>query len=151
MDHWHLRHRLLTLAHDADLVLDLHADNEAEPHVCRPGTGRRPGTSPSAIDARAVLLLRCRAVLPSMRPAQVPRALAATYPDAPIPSACLAATLEMGSNDDVNPERAKEQATALLRDVAGTRLRRRVGRAPAVVLPRHGATAMAQVRSPVAG
>ena len=25
----HLRHRLLTLAHDADLVLDLHADNEA--------------------------------------------------------------------------------------------------------------------------
>ena len=53
----HLRHRLLTLAHDADLVLDLHADNEAEPHMyVGPALWPAAEDIAAAIDARAVLL-----------------------------------------------------------------------------------------------
>lgn len=52
-----LRHRLLTLAHDADLVLDLHADNEAEPHMyVGPALWPAAKDIAAAIDARAVLL-----------------------------------------------------------------------------------------------
>ena len=53
----HLRHRLLTLAHDADLVLDLHADNEAQPHMyVGPALWPAAEDIAAAIDARAVLL-----------------------------------------------------------------------------------------------
>jgi predicted deacylase len=45
-----------TLAHDADLVLDLHAENEAEPHMyVGPALWPVAEDIAAAIDARAVL------------------------------------------------------------------------------------------------
>lgn len=149
----HLRHRLLTLAHDADLVLDLHADNEAEPHMyVGPALWPAAEDIASAIDARAVLLSEMSGGSPFDEACAGPWwALAAKYPDVPIPPACLAATLEMGSNDDVNPERAKEQATALLRMLQGRGFVEGSGGHPRLSCRATEATAMAQVRSPVAG
>ena len=113
----HLRHRLLTLAHDADLVLDLHADNEAEPHMyVGPALWPAAEDIAAAIDARAVLLSEVSGGNPFDEACASPWwVLAANHPGVPIPPACLAATLELGSNDDVDPERAADQATALLR------------------------------------
>lgn len=116
-----LRHRLLTLAHDADLVLDLHADNEAEPHMyVGPALWPAAKDIAAAIDARAVLLAEVSGGRPFDEACAGPWwALAANHPGLPIPPACLAATLEMGCNDDVDPERAADQAMALLRMLAG--------------------------------
>jgi predicted deacylase len=105
-----LRHRLLTLAHDADLVLDLHADNEAEPHMyVGPALWPAAEDIAAAIDARAVLLSEVSGGSPFDEACASPWwVLAANHPDLPIPPACVAATLELGSNDDVNPEHAAE-------------------------------------------
>jgi predicted deacylase len=69
----------------------------------------------------------------------------------PIPPACLAATLEMGCNDDVDPERAADQAMALLRMLAGRGFVDGPSGNPALSCEATALTAMAQVRSPVTG
>ncbi len=158
----HLRHRLLTLAHDADLVLDLHADNEAEPHMyVGPALWPAAEDIAAAIDARAVLLAEVSGGYPFDEACAGPWwALAANHPGLPIPPACLAATLEMGSNDDVDPERAAEQATALLRmlqgrgfvaPAKGRETSKGSGGHPRLSCRATALTAMAQLRSPVAG
>ena len=78
-------------------------------------------------------------------------ALAAQHPGLPIPPACLAATLELGSNDDVNPERAADQATALLRMLQGRGFVEGSGGRPRLSCRATALTAMAQLRSPVTG
>ncbi|MBS1693610.1 MAG: succinylglutamate desuccinylase/aspartoacylase family protein [Actinobacteria bacterium] len=149
----HLRHRLLTLAHDADLVLDLHADNEAEPHMyVGPALWPAAEDIAAAIDARAVLLSEVSGGHPFDEACAGPWwVLAANYPDLPIPPACLAATLEMGSNDDVDPERAADQATALLRMLQARGFVDGSGGHPRLSCRATALTAMAQVRSPVTG
>lgn len=154
----HLRHTLLTLAHDADLVLDLHADNEAEPHMyVGPALWPAAEDIAAAIDARAVLLSEVSGGQPFDEACSGPWwALAARHPDVPIPPACLAATLEMGSNDDVDPQRAADQAMALLRMLTGRGFVRYSGGAvpggqPALSCRATALTAMAQLRSPVTG
>jgi predicted deacylase len=149
----HLRHRLLTLAHDADLVLDLHADNEAEPHMyVGPALWPAAEDIAAAIDARAVLLSEVSGGNPFDEACAAPWwSLAANHPDLPIPPACLGATLEMGSNDDVNPERAADQATALLRMLQGRGFVDGSGGRPRLSCRATALTAMAQVRSPVPG
>lgn len=149
----HLRHRLLTLAHDAELVLDLHADNEAEPHMyVGPALWPAAEDIAAAIDARAVLLSEMSGGHPFDEACASPWwMLAANHPDVPIPPACLAATLELGSNDDVDPERAADQATALLRMLAGRGFVDGPSEQPALSCRATALTAMAQVRSPVTG
>jgi predicted deacylase len=149
----HLRHTLLTLAHDADLVLDLHADNEAEPHMyVGPALWPAAEDIAAAIDARAVLLSEASGGYPFDEACSSPWwALAANHPGLPIPPACLAATLELGSNDDVDPERAADQAMALLRMLAGRGFVDGPGGHPALSCRATALTAMAQVRSPVTG
>jgi predicted deacylase len=149
----HLRRRLLTLAHDADLVLDLHADNEAEPHMyVGPALWPAAEDIAAAIDARAVLLSEVSGGSPFDEACAAPWwTLAANHPGLPIPPACLAATLEMGSNDDVNPERAADQATALLRMLQGRGFVDGSGGRPRLSCRATALTAMAQVRSPVPG
>ena len=149
----HLRHTLLTLAHDADLVLDLHADNEAEPHMyVGPALWPAAEDIAAAIDARAVLLSEVSGGSPFDEACAGPWwALAANHPGVPIPPACLAATLELGSNDDVDPERAAEQATALLRMLAGRGFVEGSGGHPRLSCRATALTAMAQLRSPVTG
>ena len=148
-----LRHRLLTLAHDADLVLDLHADNEAEPHMyVGPALWPAAEDIAAAIDARAVLLAEVSGGSPFDEACASPWwALAANHPGLPIPPACLAATLDMGSNDDVDPERAADQAVALLRMLQGRGFVDGSGGRPRLSGRATALTAMAQLRSPVTG
>jgi len=149
----HLRHTLLTLAHDADLVLDLHADNEAEPHMyVGPALWPAAEDIAAAIDARAVLLSEVSGGNPFDEACAGPWwAVAASHPDLPVPPACLAATLEMGSNDDVDPERAADQAVALLRMLQGRGFVDGSGGRPRLSCHATALTAMAQLRSPVTG
>jgi predicted deacylase len=149
----HLRRRLLTLAHDADLVLDLHADNEAEPHMyVGPALWPAAEDIAAAIDARAVLLAETSGGYPFDEACASPwGALAANNPGVPIPPACLAATLELGCNDDVDPQRAADQARALLRMLAGRGFVEGTAGNPALSCRPTALTAMAQVRSPVTG
>lgn len=149
----HLRHTLLTLAHDADLVLDLHADNEAEPHMyVGPALWPAAEDIAAAIDARAVLLSEVSGGSPFDEACAAPWwTLAANHPDVPIPPACLGTTLELGSNDDVDPERAADQAMALLRMLAGRGFVDGPAGHPPLSCRATPLTAMAQVKSPVTG
>jgi predicted deacylase len=111
-----LRHALLTLSHDADFMLDLHADNEAEVHLYT-GTPLWPAAADLAadIDARAVLLAELSGGDPFDEAVGGPWwILARDNPDAAIPPACLSATLEMRSNNDVDGDMARGDALALL-------------------------------------
>lgn len=148
-----LRHRLMTLAHDADLVLDLHADNQAEPHLyVGPALWPAAEDIAAAIDARAVLLADVSGGAPFDEACSGPWwALAARFPDAPIPPACLAATLEMGSNDDVDPARAEDQAAALMRVLEGRGFVEGPGGQPPLACRATPLVAMAQLRAPVTG
>ncbi|WP_323990749.1 succinylglutamate desuccinylase/aspartoacylase family protein [Nguyenibacter sp. L1] len=151
-----LRHRLLTLAHDADLVLDLHADNQAQRHMYV-GTPLWPQMRDIAaeIDARAVLLADISGGNPFDEACSLPwQDLARRFPDAAIPPACAAATLELGSNDDVDLGMAQDQAAALYRILERRGLIDRPD-APAP-LPRLSCdatplAAMQQVKAPIAG
>lgn len=150
-----LRHTLLTLAHDADLVFDLHADNRALVHMYT-GPALWPDASDIAaeLDTRAILLADISGGNPFDEACSAPWwQLADIFPDNPIPPACLATTLELGSNDDVDIRQAQDQAAALYRLLE----RRGVIRASAMpALPelRCEATllaAMSQVKAPQAG
>lgn len=150
-----LRHRVLTLAHDADLVLDLHADNQALPHLYT-GTPLWPDASDiaAAIGARAVLLARVSGGNPFDEALSGPWwTLAQTYPDHPVPPACLAATLEMGSNDDVDAALAERQAQGLFALLArrGLILAQPLPDLPPLRCQASDLTAMAQVKSPATG
>ena len=149
-----LRHALLGLAHDADIVLDLHADNEAVLHLYL-GTPLWPDAADLAaeLDARAVLLAEISGGNPFDEACSGPWwALARRFPDLPIPPACLAATVELRSNNDVDAARAAEDARAILRFltrrgvVAGD-----AGPLPALRCPATPLEAMQQVIAPAAG
>lgn len=112
-----LRHALMGLAYDADIVLDLHADNEALLHLYI-GTPLWPDAHDVAaeIDARAVLLAEVSGGNPFDEACSGPWwALARQFPDAPIPPACLSATLELRCNDTVDEAFASRDAAALER------------------------------------
>ena len=112
-----LRHALLRLAHDADLVLDLHADNEAVMHLYV-GTPLWPDARDLAAElgARAVLLAEISGGNPFDEACSGPWwALARRFPEPPIPPACLAATIELRSNNAVDADLAEDDARALLR------------------------------------
>lgn len=112
-----LRRALMRLAFDADIMLDLHADNEALLHLYI-GTPLWPDAQDLAaeIDARAVLLAEVSGGNPFDEACGGPWwALAKAYPDCPIPPACLSATVELRSNDDVDDGLARDDAAALMR------------------------------------
>jgi predicted deacylase len=112
-----LRHALLHLAHDADIVLDLHADNEAQVHLYT-GTPLWPDAQDLAadLDARAVLLAECSGGNPFDEACSAPWwTLAAANPGLPIPPACLAATVELRSNNHVRAEDIRNDTAAVMR------------------------------------
>ncbi|MFO1142207.1 MAG: succinylglutamate desuccinylase/aspartoacylase family protein [Amaricoccus sp.] len=112
-----LRLALLRLACDADFVLDLHADNEAVLHLYT-GTTLWPGAADLAAElgARAVLLAEVSGGNPFDEACSGPWwALARQFPAAAIPPACLAVTVELRSNNDVDAGLAAADAGALLR------------------------------------
>ncbi|MDE1571114.1 succinylglutamate desuccinylase/aspartoacylase family protein [Aquabacter sp. P-9] len=112
-----LRLTLMGLAYDADMVLDLHADNEALLHLYI-GTPLWPDAQDLAaeIDARAVLLAEVSGGHPFDEACGGPWwALARRFPEHPIPPACLSATLELRCNDTVDEALAARDAAALER------------------------------------
>jgi predicted deacylase len=150
-----LRQILMQLAHNADFVFDLHADNQALPHLYV-GTPLWPDALDlaSEIDVRAVLLAEVSGGNPFDEACSGPWwALAQRYPEAAIPPACLAATLEMGSNDDVDIQTAKDQAAALYRvlERRGVIAGPTDSRLPELRCEATALTAMEQVKAPVAG
>jgi len=149
-----LRHALLSLAHDADLVLHLHADNEAVLHLYT-GTPLWPELRDLAAElgARAVLLAEVSGGNPFDEACSGPWwALAKRYPEAAIPSACMAVTVELRSNNAVAADLVEDDARAILRFL----VRRGVVAGSAAALPGLACEAtpldaMQQVKAPVAG
>jgi predicted deacylase len=148
-----LRDALLGLALDADLVLDLHADSEAVVHLYT-GTPLWPDAADLAAElgAAAVLLAEISGGNPFDEAVSGPWwALARRFPDAAIPPACLASTVELRSNNAVDAGLADADAAALLRFL----MRRGVVAGdPGPLPPAVAATpldAMQQVIAPAAG
>lgn len=114
-----LRSTLLGLAIDADIVLDLHCDNESVMHLYT-GTELWPGAADLAADigALAVLLAdvsggepfdeACSGVWWRLREIVGDEST-------PVPAACLAATIEYRGRADVAPDLAEDDAAALVR------------------------------------
>ncbi|NYZ14927.1 succinylglutamate desuccinylase/aspartoacylase family protein [Azospirillum sp. RWY-5-1] len=124
-----LRHALLGLALDADIVLDLHCDMEAVVHVYT-GDALWPDAADLAaeIGARAVLLASDSGGDPFDEACSAPwwRLAERFSGDGPIPPACLAATVELRGKADVSDALARADAEALIRFLA----RRGVVQAP---------------------
>jgi predicted deacylase len=111
------RHALLSLALDADIVLDLHCDQESVLHLY---TGQ--SLWPAAADLAG--WLGCRLVLLADESGGNPFDEACSAPwwrlaarlggvQTPVPAACLAATLELRGRSDVEPALAAADARSL--------------------------------------
>lgn len=110
-----LKHTLLTLSHDADIVLDLHCDHQALLHVYM-GTALWPaGADLSAqMGAGATLLANDSGDMPfDEANSKLWWDLAKKFPEAAIPPACLAATIELRGVADTNPEYSEQDADNL--------------------------------------
>ena len=112
-----LRHTLLTLACDADIALDLHCDSESVLHLFL-GTPLWPDASDlsAQIGSRATLLAEDSGGGPfDEAVGGVWWALAARYPERPIPSACLSGTVEYRGRADLRDDLAAADADNLFR------------------------------------
>ncbi|MEM9839771.1 MAG: succinylglutamate desuccinylase/aspartoacylase family protein [Pseudomonadota bacterium] len=149
-----LQQRLVLEACDADIVLDVHADNEAMLHLYI-GEGHWPDAEDLAadLDARAVLLTdeSGGATFDECHGNSWAR-LQRVFPDKPIPLACFAATVELRSNNQVTEEDTDRDCRALFRFLN----RRGVVKGEGGALPRLlceavSLRAMQQLRSPIEG
>ena len=107
-----LKHTLLSLAFDADIVLDLHCDYQAVTHVYT-GTPLWPDAKDlsAQMGAQATLLAKVSGDNPFDEAcSRIWWELAEQYPDKPIPCACLAATVELRGIADVSHELAAQDA-----------------------------------------
>jgi len=111
-----LKRRLLALAIDADIVLDLHCDNEASLHLY--------GLTPQAdlcielgahLGARAILLATESGDGPFDEACSRPWfELQRRHPGHPLPLACFSTTVELRGQADTQPGQASTDAAALL-------------------------------------
>lgn len=116
-----LKHSLITLSHDADIVLDLHCDLDAVVHVYM-GTPLWPaGSDLSAhIGAAATLLASESGGTPfDEANSKIWWELANTFPTKPIPPACLSATVELRGLADTARETAIQDADNLFAFLVG--------------------------------
>jgi hypothetical protein len=149
-----LRHTLLGLALDADIVLDLHCDCEALLHVYT-GTPLWPGAADlsAQLGSHATLLAEASGGHPFDEAVAAPWwVLAARFAGHPIPPACLAATVELRGVMDVGDDLAGADARNLLAFL--TRRGVLAGDAGALPEARCDATlleAVDMVRAPVSG
>lgn len=149
-----LRKALLGLACDADLVLDLHADNQALMHLYT-AEALWPAAEDIAaeLDARAVLLCDLSGGNPFDEACSAPWwTLAAAFPDKPVPNACLAATVELRSNNEVEARLVESDAAALFRVLTRRGLvTGEVDSLPRLLCEATPLKAMQQIRSPGLG
>jgi predicted deacylase len=110
------RHHLLGLALDADVVLDLHCDGEAEIHLyTQPAAWDRLAPLAALTGCRAVLLAEVSGGHPFDEALSGPwTALAARFPDHPIPLGCASTTVELRGQLDVCRELGMQDARAIL-------------------------------------
>jgi predicted deacylase len=116
-----LKKILLGMAIDADIVLDLHCDNEAVVHIYT-------GTPLAGAVAPLAALMGAHAVLLALEAGEEPFDeacsrlwwdLAAHFgPQYPIPPACLSTTVELRGEMDVSYQLARRDAHALLQFLA---------------------------------
>ncbi len=115
-----MRRQLLLLSHDADLVLDLHCDNDAVMHLYSE-EACWPPLEPLA------RLLGCQAVLLARESGggpfderlsglwwQLAAALRAAGVNAPLPQGCASATVELRGEGDVLHDLARKDAHAIV-------------------------------------
>ena len=110
-----LKHLLFSLAHDADIMLDLHCDFEAVMHVYT-GTALWPDARDlsAQMGAMATLLADDSGGAPfDEATSKIWWLLAERFPDTPIPPACLAATVELRGAGDTFPHQTEEDAANL--------------------------------------
>ena len=150
----HLKRHLLGLALDADLVLDLHCENEGVVHLYAL-TPLEPACRPLAalLGAEAVLLADESGGDPFDEACSRPwLLLQRRFPQHPVPLSCCAITVELRGEADVTHRLALNDASALVASmvVAGVI----AGRAPLLPLPRCQPTSLAAVEpvtTPVSG
>jgi len=115
-----LKKTLLGMAIDADIMLDLHCDNEAVLHLYT-GTPLAEQVKPLAalMGAHATLLARESGGEPFDEAcSRLWWDLADAFPDAAIPMACIGVTVELRGEMDVRYELAEQDARALLQFLA---------------------------------
>ncbi len=112
----HLKRLLLGLALDADLVLDLHCENEGAVHLYTlTPLADRVGPLAALLGARALLLASESGGHPFDEACSAPwLALQNRFPAHPIPLACCAVTVELRGEADVSHALAEADAGALL-------------------------------------
>ncbi|MBQ5948649.1 succinylglutamate desuccinylase/aspartoacylase family protein [Massilia sp. ST3] len=115
-----LKKTLLSMAIDADIVLDLHCDNEALLHLYT-GTALAERAAPLAalLGARALLLSSASGGAPFDEAcSRLWWDLADHFSEAAIPPACAAITVELRGEMDVRYDYAEQDAQALLQFLA---------------------------------
>ncbi len=112
----HLKRMLLGLALDADLVLDLHCENEGAVHLYTlTPLADRVGPLAALLGARALLLAEDSGGQPFDEACSRPWLdLQSRFPGHPIPLACCAVTVELRGEADVSRALAATDAEALL-------------------------------------
>ncbi len=110
-----LKHTLLTLSHDADIVLDLHCDHQALLHIYMGRALWPEGADLSAqMGAGATLLANDSGDMPfDEANSKLWWDLAKAFPEATIPPACLAATIELRGVADTDAGLTEEDANSL--------------------------------------
>ncbi len=111
-----LKQRLLELAIDSDVVLDLHCDNDAVLHLyTHAGLAEEAGPLARLLGARVVLLAEVSGDEPFDEACSRPWfELRRRFPDAVIPAGCFSATVELRGETDVDHASAEADAQALL-------------------------------------
>lgn len=111
-----LRHHLMALALDADVVLDLHCDGEAEMHLyTQPAAWDRFAPLAALTGCRAVLLAEVSGGHPFDEALSGPwTALAKRFPDHPVPLGCASTTVELRGQSDVCRNMGTGDARAIL-------------------------------------
>lgn len=111
-----MRHVLMSLACDADVVLDLHCDSDAVLHLYT-GTPLWPQCEPlaRAMGAHATLLATESGDNPFDEAcSQTWWQLASAFPSAPIAMACLAVTVELRGQMDIDHDQAANDAQNII-------------------------------------
>ncbi len=110
------RHHLMALALDADVVLDLHCDGEAEVHLyTQPAAWDRLAPLAALTGCRAVLLAEVSGGHPFDEALSGPWiALKARFSDRPIPLGCASTTLELRGQLDLCRNLGTQDARAIL-------------------------------------
>ncbi|GGY49414.1 succinylglutamate desuccinylase/aspartoacylase family protein [Parvularcula lutaonensis] len=145
---------LIHEACDADIVLDVHADNEALLHLYT-GLANWPDAEDLAaeLDARAVLLSDESGGEPFDEACGYAWVkLQKAFPDVPIPQGCLSATVELRSNNHVTHEDSDRDMRALTRFLMRRGLiKGEAGSLPRLLCEATPLRAMQQLRAPAEG